>query len=139
MIQSYSKEDQTKNSPGGNRKSKAAKAEATKGQTFEKEVQAELQKTSKKPIRRNNQRGAGGGLSNSDISAMDGWSIEVKNTERLTIPEWLRTLKAETPTNKKPGLVFSFEAEPWITVRLKDRMNLASDLVEAAGGMVEFP
>lgn len=88
--------------------------------------------------KRNNQARAGGGLSNSDVSAMRGWSIEVKNTERLNVPEWLRTLKSETPPGNKPGLVFAFEKELWFAFRLSDRVNFAQDLIEAAGGEVTF-
>jgi hypothetical protein len=132
---SYTKDQQLKH----HKARKAAKTAKQKGNDGEKAVQAELQKFSKKPVKRNHQGREGGGLSNSDISALDTWDIEVKTTERLSVPEWLRTLKAETPPNKKPGLVFAFEEEPWLVVKLKDRMNLASDLIEAAGGEVYFP
>lgn len=132
---SYSKEAQLKH----HNDRKASKTAKQKGNDGEKAVQAELQKFSKKPVRRNHQGRAGGGLSNSDISALDSWNLEVKNTERLSIPEWLRTLKAETPPDKKPGLVFTFEKEPWVAVKLTDRMNFAADLIEAAGGIVDFP
>lgn len=137
-MPSYFLEDQLKHAPGGNRKSKAAKAERTRGQNAEKDTRDELQKFSKKKVSLNNQRGAGGDISNPDVS-LGCWNIEVKSRDRLSIPEWLREIKAETPPTKKPGLVFTFENEPWLAVKLKDRMNLASDLIEAAGGEVYFP
>lgn len=134
----FSKESTMARSPGGNRKSKQAKAENTKGQNFEREVKAELQKSSSKSVRINNQRREGGGLSNPDITPMHGWSCEVKNTKKLEIPEWLRNLKKETPPSNKPMLVFSFEDEPWLTVKLAHRMNFAADSIENAGGEVSF-
>lgn len=116
---------------------KAARSPKAKGNAFEKEVQAELQSTSIKPVRRNHQGKVGGGISNPDIS-FGSFDIEVKNEKTLSIPEWLRTKKAETPNNKKPGLVFHFEKDAWITIKLKDRMVFASDLIEAEGGEVSF-
>ncbi|MCE3234038.1 MAG: hypothetical protein K0Q50_218 [Vampirovibrio sp.] len=116
---------------------KQAKSAKQKGIQAEKSVQAEFQSTSKKPVRRNHQGKHGGGISNSDVS-MHGWSLEVKNTERLSIPEWLRTLKKETPVTNKPALVFTFEEEQWIAIKLKDRLSFAADQVEAAGGEVTF-
>lgn len=110
-------------------KRKEAKTAKEKGEVLEHEVKTAFGKKARK----NHQGKTGGGIGNPDVSAMRDWHLEVKNTERLSIPEWLKTLKAETPNNKKPGLVFAHDGEPWLTIRLADRVNFAAGLVEAAG------
>lgn len=109
------------------RRKKEKQSNKEKGTQFETEVAAALNG------KRNYQGGAGGGLGRADVSAMRDWHLETKNTERLSIPEWLRTLKEECPTNKRPALVFVAEGEVWLTIRLGDRVNFAADLIETAG------
>lgn len=129
MLNPYSKEAQLAHH---NRRKAAKQSSKAKGNELENEVAKAFNG------RRNNQAKAGGGLSNPDASTIRGWHFEMKNTERLSVPEWLRTLKSETPAGSKPGLVFSFEGEPWMTVRLGDRVNFAQDLIEHMGGEISF-
>lgn len=132
----FSKEYMRQFQPG-NRKKQSNKAT---GDAAEKDVAAHFQTTSKKKIKRNPQNGKPwGGASNPDVEAMEGWAIEVKDTDRLELPKWIGKLLSETPKNKKPGLVFTIEKEKWLTVRLADRVNLGVDSVEQAGGEVYFP
>ena len=115
---------------------KAAKAtNKDKGESFEKEVKQAFGKTARK----NHQGRAGGSINNPDVSALGEWEFEVKDTERLEVPKWLReAVKNTTPPNK-PGLVFKLDGEPWVTIRLADRANFASDMAEAAGAEVYWP
>lgn len=119
---SYSKDAQLSRSPG-NKKASAKE----KGEAMEKKVAKAFNG------RKNHQGKPGGGLSVPDVSAMQRWQLEVKDTERLNVPVWLRTLVAETPPSKKPGLVFTVDKEPWLTIRLADKESFAADLVEQAG------
>lgn len=130
----YPKTVQIGRSPG-KRKQESAKE---KGSNFEKKVQADFQSTSKAKVRRNHQGGTAGGLGNPDVSALHGWHVEAKNTERLELPKWLDKLAEDCPQNHKPALVFSYKETPWIAIRLQDRTNFAADQVEAAGGTVSF-
>jgi transposase len=126
---SYTKDQQLKHY----KDRKAAKTAKQKGNDGEKAVQKELKG------KRNFQSGKPwGGGSNGDVET-DAFQIEVKNTERLEIPAWLRKIKSETPQGKKPGLVFHFEEERWVTIRLIDRVQFASEVIEYEGGEVYFP
>jgi hypothetical protein len=128
----YSKETQLSRSPGGKKTSKE------KGVALEKTVQASFQSTATKKVRRGFQGGAGGGLSIPDVSAMDGWHVEVKNEKTLKLPSYHKQLKEDCPSNKKPALVYSVNGNPWISIRLGDRVSFAADQIEAAGGEVFF-
>lgn len=88
--------------------------------------------------RRNNQAKAGGGISNSDVSAMRGWMFEVKNTERLEIPKWTDNLLAETPAGHHCGFVYNHKGRLWLAFPLEWRVNFAQDLIEHMGGSITF-
>jgi hypothetical protein len=137
-IISISKDDQLKNSPGGNRKAKAAKSAKEKGSDFEKTVQAEFQRTSKTKVRRNHQGREGGGLSNPDVAPLYGWHCETKDEDRITLREYLKQLQEDCPKNNRPILVLAVDKKPWLMIRLEDRTHFASDQIEAAGGEVYF-
>lgn len=122
MLNPYSKDSQLQNAPGNRRKRSASE----KGADAEKEVKSKL------GGRRNHQGRLGGGLGNPDISSGD-LHIEVKNTAKLELPKWLKTLKEECPPNKKPALVFVHDNEPWLTIKLEHKEALAQHVIEQAG------
>jgi len=132
----HSKEAQLARSPG-NRKKQSSKE---KGAGFEKKVQAEFQKDSTKKVRRNFQGGPGGGLGNCDIEAMPNWHWESKNEKRITMPAYHRQIKEDCPEKHKPGLIYAspLDGTPWVSFPLELKMEFACDLIELAGGTVEF-
>lgn len=128
----HSKESTLARSPGGNRKKKAEKAKNTQGQRQEKEIKKIL------GGRQNNQRGAGGGISNPDIS-FGRFNIESKSGETEQIRAALTNIEKETPPNKKPGLVFVHNKNKWITVKLENHIEFSADVLEREGAEVYFP
>lgn len=131
----WSKEAQLARSPGGNRKSKEAKAAKSKGIAFEKAVASELQATSKKPVRRNHQGREGGGLGNPDISALDGWHFEVKDEEIIRMPAYHKQVKQDCPPDQKPGIIYRgpVDGKPWVSIELDARMKFSVANLDAAG------
>jgi hypothetical protein len=133
----YSKEQQL---AYHNKRKQAKKSSQEKGVEFEKAVQATVQKTSLKKVRRNHQGREGGGLSQPDLNLMDGWHCEAKDEVTLRMPAYHKQLLEDCPKSHKPALVYRGPQDgvPWVSIRLDDRMNFASDLIEAAGGEVSF-
>jgi hypothetical protein len=126
-LNSYTKEAQLKH----HNDRKAAKAERTKGQRQEKEVAKAL------GGRQNNQRGAGGGISQPDIS-FGRFNIESKSGETEQIRAALTHIESETPPNRRPGLVFIHNKAQWIAIKLDHHIEFAADVIEREGGEVIF-
>jgi hypothetical protein len=132
---SYTKEAQLKH----HNDRKAAKTYKSKGQEFEKQVQAEFQKGSVNKVRRNHQGKIGGGLGNPDIAARYGWHIETKNEERIRFRDYVKQVLEDCPKGHKPGIVLAVDKVSWLCIRLEDRKDFAASEVEASGGEVYFP
>ncbi len=131
MISSFSKESQLSRSPGNRKKQTAPQ----KGAELEKQIV----KTFGGKAKRNHQGKPGGGLGgNSDVTAMPDWCIESKNCAVFSMPAWHRQLDEDTPTNKKKGLVYIWNGEPWLSIPLKDIDAFAFDRIEQLSGEVCF-
>lgn len=108
MFRPFSKEDQLKNAPGGNRKSKS---NVQKGQkSMDKSINLlcdQLGQVRSPQDRRNNQSVAGGGCNNADISikALKGWAIEDKDEVKLNIREMWRDHCRDNPAPRAAMIV----------------------------------
>jgi Holliday junction resolvase len=56
------------------------------------------------------------GNEKGDIKGLDGWHLEVKRQETLSLPAWLRQAEEDCPDGDEPLLVFRRSHEPWRVV-----------------------
>ncbi len=93
------------------------KASKRKGASGEREVATILTDLTGYTTRRKLGAARDGG---NDIDFMD-WCIEVKRTERVSLPKFWKQAKRQTTANKKAAVVLRWSGEEWLIVTsLKD-------------------
>lgn len=71
-----------------------------------------------------------GGMSwKGDIQGWQGFHVEAKRCERLSIPSWVAQSEADCPDGSVPLVVFRQSREPW---RVVLRLDHLLDLVEVS-------
>lgn len=72
---------------------------------------------------------SGGMAWKGDVQGWDGFHIEAKRCERLSIPAWVAQAEADCPEGSIPLVVFRSSRQPWRVVIGLDHLM---DLAEAA-------
>lgn len=109
------------------------KSAKQKGIDGEKVVAAAFSDVKGKPAKRNFQGGEGGGLARADVDALPDFHFEVKTVERFNMTAWHKQLAEDCPRNKKPGLVYTSEGKPWVSIRLEDVDSFVQSRAEQRG------
>lgn len=124
--------------PAKRGKNKTPKAIGNAGEIQAGQALCEVLGQDKKSFRRNNQAVPYGGINNFDITVkgLEGWAIEVKTTRILHILKWWKTLLSEID-RKRPMLIFTLFGEQLVLTRLADLGNLAQDVAEGQGYVLE--
>lgn len=85
----------------------------------------------------NHQGREGGGTFNPDliVKGMPGWAWEVKNTQNLSLPEWLDKLEADN--GPKRGLIFHRGGKRYAVLEVPILGVFIQDGAEALGYVLE--
>ena len=90
-----------------------SRASRQKGQRGEREICKILEEKLGGEFKRNLMQTAEGGY---DVLGLDGWAIEVKFQEKLSIEKWWKQTVEQATNGKKPVLFFRRSREDWRVV-----------------------
>jgi hypothetical protein len=137
----FSKEAQTKHSPGGKGTMKERKgivSNAEKGAAFEKELLIDHLKLTGKIGKRNNQRLPGGGLSCADITTLPGFHFECKDEQNIRIRAYIAQGFQDCPKHHRLAIRLRIDGRKWTLLQDEHLLDHACSLIQEMGGIVEF-
>ena len=89
------------------------KSQRVKGRAGEQEV-ARIFRAAGFDIRR--VPNSGGLDEKGDLKGLDGYHLEVKRQETITLPAWLKQAESEATEDEAPTVIFRRSREPWRVV-----------------------
>lgn len=124
--------------PPGRRKKQAEKSAAQIGKEGEIQAGEQMAAVFGGGFKRSHQGRAGGGVFNPDLTLkhMNGWAWEVKTTENLCLPEWIKTLEADN--GPKRGINFLHKGKRYVVLEVSILPAFIQDGAGAMGYVLEL-
>ena len=103
------------------------RASRVKGQVAEREVAKIISETLGIPMLRRTPL-SGGMDWKGDVVGWDGYHVEVKRQERLSIPAWIKQAEDDCPPGSVPLVIYRQSHQPWrVVITLNDLLTIITN------------